>query len=93
MRRLLPCTVAILAISSIAAADSACVNPMPGLSRRGLHSAGPVPIFQDIGKGGPGTLHEGPGDPITVPEPLTLVLVGSALAVIGLSGRRRVHKD
>lgn len=45
------------------------------------------------GKNEPGALYEGLGDPFTVPEPWTLILVGSGLAAIGLSGRRGAHRD
>ena len=61
----------------------------------GLYTTGPVHIFQDISAGpdGLGMLYEGFGDPATVPEPVTLVLLGSALALVGLAGRRRLHRD
>ena len=61
----------------------------------GLNTAGSVHIFQtiDAGDGSSlGALYEGFGDPATVPEPITFVLLGSALAFLGIAGRR-LRKD
>ena len=57
--------------------------------------AGPVHIFEaiDAGDGSDlGALYEGFGDPASVPEPITFVLLGSALAFLGIAGRR-LRKD
>jgi hypothetical protein len=57
----------------------------------GLFTTGPVRVFQTIeaGEGSNlGALYEGFGDPAAVPEPITFVLLGSALAFLGLAGRR-----
>jgi len=69
-------------------------NPMQQVVP-GLYTAGPVRIFQsiDAGEGSNlGALYEGFGDPSTVPEPITFVLLGSALAFLGIAGRR-LRKD
>jgi hypothetical protein len=61
----------------------------------GLNTFGAVHIFETIsaGEGSDlGALYEGFGDPATVPEPITFVLLGSALAFLGLAGRR-LRKD
>jgi hypothetical protein len=54
----------------------------------GLYTTGPVHVFQTIygGNTGVSSLYEGFGDP--VPEPITFVLLGSALAFLGIAGRR-----
>jgi hypothetical protein len=61
----------------------------------GLYTSGPVRIFESINAGDGSnltSLYEGFGDPTggpaTVPEPITLVLLGSALAALGIAGRR-----
>ena len=58
----------------------------------GLYTNGPVHIFESIsaGNGGLTALAQGFGDP--VPEPVTFVLLGSALAILGIAGRR-LRKD
>ena len=69
-------------------------NPMQQVAP-GLYTSGPVRIFQDISAGNEsslGALYEGFGDPTTVPEPITFVLLGSALAFLGIAGRR-LRKD
>jgi hypothetical protein len=69
-------------------------NPMQQVTP-GLYTSGPVRIFQNIEAGGGsslGALYEGFGDPSSVPEPITFVLLGSALALLGIAGRR-LRKD
>jgi hypothetical protein len=69
-------------------------SPM-GQVAPGLNTSGPVHIFETIsaGEGSDlGALYEGFGDPATVPEPITVVLLGSALAFLGIAGRR-LRKD
>ena len=69
-------------------------NPMQQVTP-GIYTAGPVHIFQtiDAGDGSDlGALYEGFGDPAEVPEPITFVLLGSALAFLGIAGRR-LRKD
>jgi hypothetical protein len=69
-------------------------NPMQQVTP-GLYTSGPVRIFQNIeaGEGSSlGALYEGFGDPSSVPEPITFVLLGSALALLGIAGRR-LRKD
>jgi hypothetical protein len=58
----------------------------------GMFSTGPVYIFESIEAGSTGlsAIDMNFGDP--VPEPLTFVLLGSALAFVGLLGRRRFRK-
>jgi len=61
----------------------------------GLYTGGPVRIFQTIDAGDGsnlGALYEGFGDPTAVPEPITFVMLGSALAFLGIAGRR-LRKD
>ena len=56
---------------------------------------GHVHILESINAGGGGSLsalYEGFGDPSAVPEPITFVLLGSALAFLGIVGRR-LRKD
>jgi hypothetical protein len=54
----------------------------------GLYTDGPVRVFESIhaGNGGLTSLAQGFGDP--VPEPVTFILLGSALALLGIAGRR-----
>jgi hypothetical protein len=61
----------------------------------GINTSGPIHIFQTIaaGAGNLGAVFQGFGDPADVPEPVTLVLLGSALAFIGLAGRHHLHRD
>jgi hypothetical protein len=58
----------------------------------GMFSAGPVYVFESIEAGPTGlaAIDMNFGDP--VPEPVTFVLLGSALAFVGLVGRRRYRK-
>jgi hypothetical protein len=63
----------------------------------GLYTSAPVHIMESISAGDGGnlaTIYQGFGDPsvVVVPEPITLVLLGSALAFLGIAGRR-LHKD
>jgi hypothetical protein len=72
-------------------------NPMQQVAP-GIYTAGPLHIFQTIDAGDQsnlGAIYEGFGDPpTTVPEPITFVLLGSALAFLGIAGRRmRKDKD
>jgi|ERR1700733_11199570 hypothetical protein len=60
----------------------------------GIYTSGPVHIMESINAGegsGLSDIYQGFGDPPSVPsvpEPITLVLLGSALAFLGIAGRR-----
>jgi len=58
----------------------------------GMYTLGPVHVFEtiDAGSGSLTQLSQSFGDP--VPEPITFVLLGSALAFLGIAGRR-LRKD
>jgi hypothetical protein len=60
----------------------------------GIYRSGPV-LYETIsaGRGNLNAFYEVFGDPLEIPEPVTLVLLGSALAFVGLIGRRRLHRD
>jgi hypothetical protein len=58
-------------------------------------TSGPTHIVEQIESGNAGSapwIYQGFGDP-PVPEPVTFVLLGSALAFLGLVGRRRFHSN
>jgi hypothetical protein len=66
-------------------------NPMQQVAP-GLYTSGPVRILESISAGDGsslGALYQGFGDPAAVPEPVTFVLLGSALAILGIAGRLR----
>jgi len=59
----------------------------------GLYNSGPVHILESINAGegaGLSAIYQGFGDPAVpaVPEPMTFVLLTSALAILGIAGRR-----